>query len=283
MRLTSSLSFVTLLLHLHHNDVLSKCTLGKDELLIMNLKSSYLFLGEITVLMVGLGQKASFITNARPPLPSAFLLPTPSTPATTTSSTALRYRRPSPTLTLRQRQPSIGFHENGKIKAEATSKRLRGMCTRRLGGSPLQPIAIQEVDDHIAPSQPDPPMPLPLVNTKPITTLSSPRKLMNHRGKLVNSHYKIPKPRKYCGNLVNGHMLVNTKMRALNLERKLKRAGGLNSWLVSLGLGQFVKIFRCKRVGKMQLVNLTMKKLKDMGAVAVGPRRKLMHAIDCLW
>nr|KAJ0221732.1 hypothetical protein LSAT_V11C200087570 [Lactuca sativa] len=153
------------------------------------------------------------------------------------------------------------------------------------GGSPLQPIAIQEVDDHIAPSQPDPPipLPLPLVTTKPITTFSNPRKLMNHRGKLVNSHYKTPKPRKYCGNLVNGHMLVNTKMRALNLERKLKRAGGLNSWLVSLGLGQFVKIFRCKRVGKMQLVNLTMKKLKDMGAVAVGPRRKLMHAIDCLW
>ncbi|KAL4576838.1 hypothetical protein LXL04_012938 [Taraxacum kok-saghyz] len=132
--------------------------------------------------------------------------------------------------------------------------------------TPLQPLPIstQEVDDdHITPPQPDPP--LPLVTTKPITTCSNPRKL-NHRGRLVNSrtiNYN-PKPRKWCGNLVNGHMLVNTKMRALNLERKLKRAGGLNSWLVSLGLGQFVKIFRCRRVGKMQLVNLTMKKLKDM-------------------
>ncbi|KAI3724683.1 hypothetical protein L2E82_36469 [Cichorium intybus] len=136
-------------------------------------------------------------------------------------------------------------------------------------GSPLH-LPTQQVD-HIT----DPPLPT-LVTTKPhITT----RKLIR-RGKLVKSHIK---PRKYCGNLVNGHMMVNTKMRALNLERKLKRAGGLDSWLVSLGLGQFVNIFRCKRVGKLQLVNLTMKKLKDMGALAVGPRRKLMHAIDCLW
>ncbi|KAI3518009.1 hypothetical protein L1887_06326 [Cichorium endivia] len=137
-------------------------------------------------------------------------------------------------------------------------------------GSPLH-LPTQQVHNIT-----DPPLPT-LVTTKPhITT----RKLIR-RGKLVKSHNK---PGKYCGNLVNGHMMVNTtKMRALNLERKLKRAGGLNSWLVSLGLGQFVNIFRCKRVGKLQLVNLTMKKLKDMGALAVGPRRKLMHAFDCLW
>lgn len=81
---------------------------------------------------------------------------------------------------------------------------------------------------------------------------------------------------------LDGNVLLNQSLRALNLERKLQRAGGLSRWLASLGLNQFVKIFQRKRVNKFQLVNLTMKKLKDMGANAVGPRRKLMHAIDCL-
>ncbi|KAM7499990.1 hypothetical protein LguiA_024404 [Lonicera macranthoides] len=80
----------------------------------------------------------------------------------------------------------------------------------------------------------------------------------------------------------NEGVLANHSIRALNVERKLRRAGGLRRWLASLGLDQFVRIFQGKVVGKFQLVNLTMKKLKDMGAVAVGPRRKLIHAIDCL-
>ncbi|XP_057973401.1 uncharacterized protein LOC131161573 [Malania oleifera] len=81
---------------------------------------------------------------------------------------------------------------------------------------------------------------------------------------------------------LDGNASLNQRMRASNLERKLQRAGGLSQWLASLGLGQFVRIFHGKSVDKFQLVNLTMKKLKDMGADAVGPRRKLMHAIDCL-
>ncbi|KAL7137183.1 hypothetical protein ABFS83_10G075400 [Erythranthe nasuta] len=75
---------------------------------------------------------------------------------------------------------------------------------------------------------------------------------------------------------------VNRRMRASFLERKLKRAGGLENWLVSLGLARFVKVFRRRNVSKFQLANISMQKLKDMGADAVGPRRKLMHAIDCL-
>lgn len=71
-------------------------------------------------------------------------------------------------------------------------------------------------------------------------------------------------------------------LRASNLERKLERAGGLNKWLASLGLEQFVRMFQGKIISKYQLVNLTMKKLKDMGANAVGPRRKLIHAMDCV-
>ncbi|KAF4369049.1 hypothetical protein F8388_013378, partial [Cannabis sativa] len=75
---------------------------------------------------------------------------------------------------------------------------------------------------------------------------------------------------------------LHQKLRALNLERKLQKAGGLSRWLASLGLEQFVRIFQRKGLSKFHLVNLTMKKLKDMGANAVGPRRKLMHAIDCI-
>ncbi|KAF9595415.1 hypothetical protein IFM89_000333 [Coptis chinensis] len=74
----------------------------------------------------------------------------------------------------------------------------------------------------------------------------------------------------------------NRMIRASNLERKLEKVGGLTRWLMSLGLGQFVMMFRRANVTKFQLSNLTMEKLKDMGANAVGPRRKLIHAIDCL-
>ncbi|KAL5741973.1 hypothetical protein ACOSP7_028705 [Xanthoceras sorbifolium] len=77
-------------------------------------------------------------------------------------------------------------------------------------------------------------------------------------------------------------VLLHQRLRAINLEKKLQKAGGLSRWLASLGLGQFVKLFQRKNVNKFQLVNLSMKKLKDMGADAVGPRRKLMHAIECV-
>ncbi|XP_021776020.1 uncharacterized protein LOC110739845 [Chenopodium quinoa] len=74
----------------------------------------------------------------------------------------------------------------------------------------------------------------------------------------------------------------NKKTRASNLERNIISAGGLGKWLSSLGLEQFEGILRAKNVNKFQLVDLSMKKLKDMGAHAVGPRRKLIHAIECV-
>ncbi|KAL0410230.1 UNVERIFIED_CONTAM: hypothetical protein Slati_3612700 [Sesamum latifolium] len=77
-------------------------------------------------------------------------------------------------------------------------------------------------------------------------------------------------------------VFLDPRMRASYLEKKLKKAGGLENWLVSLGLTRFVKVFQRRSITKFQLANLTMKKLKDMGTDAVGPRRKLMHAIDCL-
>ncbi|XP_023543171.1 uncharacterized protein LOC111803122 isoform X1 [Cucurbita pepo subsp. pepo] len=84
------------------------------------------------------------------------------------------------------------------------------------------------------------------------------------------------------GVFLTGSTLLNQRLRALNLERKLQKAGGLSRWLESLGLNQFVGIFQRKSISKFHLVNLTMKKLKDMGANAVGPRRKLIHAIECV-
>ncbi|CAN4119831.1 unnamed protein product [Withania somnifera] len=77
-------------------------------------------------------------------------------------------------------------------------------------------------------------------------------------------------------------VMINKRIRAINLKRKLESAGGLRSWLVSRGFDHFVNIFQTKSINKYQLANLTMEKLKVMGSHAVGPRRKLMHAIDCL-
>lgn len=84
------------------------------------------------------------------------------------------------------------------------------------------------------------------------------------------------------GSFLDGEMLLNQRLRASLLEKKLQKAGGLSRWLASIGLRQFVRIFQEKSFSKFQLVNLSMKKLKDMGADAVGPRRKLIHAIDCI-
>uniref|UniRef100_A0A1D1YX27 Connector enhancer of kinase suppressor of ras 2 n=1 Tax=Anthurium amnicola TaxID=1678845 RepID=A0A1D1YX27_9ARAE len=82
--------------------------------------------------------------------------------------------------------------------------------------------------------------------------------------------------------LIGALPIVNLKLRASNLEKRLERFGGLRKYLASLGLNQFIQIIEREKIDKFQLVNLTMHKLKDMGAVAVGPRRKLLYAIDCL-
>ncbi|MED6176099.1 hypothetical protein PIB30_084621 [Stylosanthes scabra] len=109
--------------------------------------------------------------------------------------------------------------------------------------------------------------------------LKSPKLLgLSNTSKAIKQPRTLLAPRR-PSNLV---ISLNQGLRASNLERKLERAGGLTRWLTSLGLGQFIRIFHGKSLNKYQLVNLTMKKLKDMGANAVGPRRKLIHAIDCV-
>ncbi|KAL8168266.1 hypothetical protein V2J09_009765 [Rumex salicifolius] len=64
---------------------------------------------------------------------------------------------------------------------------------------------------------------------------------------------------------LNDGVLFSKMMRASNLERKLLRAGGLSRWLTSVGLEQFIRIFHARKISKFQLVNLSMRKLKDMG------------------
>ncbi|WRX25216.1 Sterile alpha motif domain - like 7 [Theobroma cacao] len=141
-----------------------------------------------------------------------------------------------------------------------------------------------------------PPLPVStkskITNQGPGQLEAMPRKEVEDQSRLsVQTCSKLPsgngqekRPRSmHCRNVpIAGSMLLNRRLRVSNLERKLQQAGGLSRWLTSIGLGQFVRIFQAKSVNKFQLVNLNMQKLKDMGADAVGPRRKLIHAIDCV-
>ncbi|KAH7316352.1 hypothetical protein KP509_21G089600 [Ceratopteris richardii] len=76
-----------------------------------------------------------------------------------------------------------------------------------------------------------------------------------------------------------GFLNVNESIRVLNLRKHLKNAGGLNRWLYSLGLEQFMDVFDKGTWGETDLLNLRMDELKRMGKAAVGPRRKLIWAI----
>lgn len=114
------------------------------------------------------------------------------------------------------------------------------------------------------------------------TASANPPPLLFHRKEKEIRPCSISKPRLGMKLFADSTSFLNQRMRAVYLEKKLRRAGGLENWLVSLGLTRFVRVFKMRRVGKFQLANLTMQKLKDMGTDAVGPRRKLMHAIDCL-
>ncbi|KAL6646428.1 hypothetical protein ACP70R_018036 [Stipagrostis hirtigluma subsp. patula] len=101
-----------------------------------------------------------------------------------------------------------------------------------------------------------------------------------HQGseKMTNSFRNMDIPRMP---IVSSHV-ASKVMRARLLERKVSGFGGLRNWLFSCGLGWFVDILDSEKLGMYQLVSLTMNQLKEMGLTAVGPRRKLIHAIDSL-
>jgi len=81
--------------------------------------------------------------------------------------------------------------------------------------------------------------------------------------------------------IISSH-LTNKVLRARLLRRRVAQFGGLRNWLLTCGLGWFVKILDREKMGMYQIVSLTMNQLKEMGFIAVGPRRKLIHAIDSL-
>ncbi|XP_047958725.1 uncharacterized protein LOC125204194 [Salvia hispanica] len=136
--------------------------------------------------------------------------------------------------------------------------------------------------------QPQPPLEVPNVNFEKPPSSSHQRTTLDHsplcghrEGNDIGP-WSIPRSRQGMKLFADSTSFLNQRMRALHLEKKLRKAGGLENWLDSLGLARFIKVFQMRRVGKFQLANLTMQKLKDMGTDAIGPRRKLMHAIDCL-
>ncbi|KAI5679701.1 hypothetical protein M9H77_00928 [Catharanthus roseus] len=187
----------------------------------------------------------------------------------------------SPALNAGENQPELNLRKIIDTQKESPAKTYsHGYSVSEVEKS-LSPAPESSIPDNktIDP-QPSPSFP----------KLPSPSHLMTSENPKINSIrelkppgiYRILKERKQALIFNTEKPMLNGRMRAINIEKKLQRAGGLSSWLVSLGLERFIKIFQQKNVNKFQLANLSMKKLKDMGAVAVGPRRKLMHAIDCL-
>ncbi|XP_057438971.1 uncharacterized protein LOC130730854 [Lotus japonicus] len=183
----------------------------------------------------------------------------PMPPGTLSSN---RVELPMETSTL---NPSGSEHEKTILPAAEEETRAVGRASPPLPKSPL--ANSPWVDQRIEPENPH-----------QVSTLKSHELLgVSNASKAIRQPRTLLAPR-MSSNLVT----LSHGLRASNLTRKLERAGGLSRWLTSLGLEQFVRIFQGKRVSKYHLANLTMQKLKDMGASAVGPRRKLIHAIDCV-
>src|ERR1700680_4190574 len=65
-----------------------------------------------------------------------------------------------------------------------------------------------------------------------------------------------------------------TTARGLNVD--------INSWLRSLGLGQYEAAFRDNAIDEKVLPRLTAEDLKDLGVGLVGHRRTLLDAIAAL-
>ncbi|KAH7651899.1 Sterile alpha motif domain-containing protein [Dioscorea alata] len=98
----------------------------------------------------------------------------------------------------------------------------------------------------------------------------------------VHESHQKSRLRSACRSTIGAANVVNIRVRASNFEKKIRRLGGLRKWLVSQGLTRFSTVFDKEKFSLYQLVTLTMSKLKEIGVDAVGPRRKLIHAIDSL-
>ncbi len=56
----------------------------------------------------------------------------------------------------------------------------------------------------------------------------------------------------------------------------------MGGWLRNLGLEEYERAFRENKVDAAVLPKLTAEDLRDLGVAAVGDRRKLLEAIECL-
>jgi hypothetical protein len=66
------------------------------------------------------------------------------------------------------------------------------------------------------------------------------------------------------------------------LKKHLDKVGGFGKWLCLVGLDQFKEAFSKRMWSEVELLQLNMDDLKHMGKRAVGPRRKLIWAINHL-
>lgn len=174
------------------------------------------------------------------------------------------FEKPSQVLPLRQAQASQGKSRYLRRNKNLDPSIASGNWNKR---------TMDNSHDHLSR--------IPLMQCEPITQGLQNRNIVAH----VEKQTMMPS-QKIAASLrrlpVVRSNVVDYKLRALNLERKLQLLGGLRSWLLSQGLERFICIFEREKVGIYQLVKLTMGKLKDMGANAVGPRRKLIYAIERL-
>ncbi|XP_024544456.1 uncharacterized protein LOC112351227 [Selaginella moellendorffii] len=72
------------------------------------------------------------------------------------------------------------------------------------------------------------------------------------------------------------------RTKTLFLRKRVERRGGLRLWLGSKGLGRFARLFQEHKIDVSELSHLTMDALKQIGVLPVGPRRKLIAAIEKL-
>lgn len=72
------------------------------------------------------------------------------------------------------------------------------------------------------------------------------------------------------------------RMHFLNFERRIRKLGGIERWLLSNGLQKFVPYFEREKWNMYILFNSSMESLEKMGVLPIGPRRRLVHAIEML-
>ncbi|EFH59011.1 hypothetical protein ARALYDRAFT_478533 [Arabidopsis lyrata subsp. lyrata] len=185
--------------------------------------------------------------------------------------------------------PSLPVTEHCTLQKPATSQsqaELRDLVADTHEASRVHTVEPEAYPDFTSVDKPE------IVMSRSLTTRKAPapkrslqdcrmnqdRRVEVHRRRA--GHKPIRFPRVMCSSVV----IDNEKLRVLNLEKKVEKAGGLHEWVGSIGLGrEFERMLRGQKMSKFQMANLTMEKLKQMGALAVGPRRKLIHAIGCVY